>query len=82
MEIIKIGYHHSHDDFFQIHREHGSGDYLLLLVFTPSRMVLKGKAVVMTMPFFTGREHPSSMGRTRANIWTIGFIWPFPGATC
>ncbi len=52
MEIIKIGYHHSHDDFFQIHREHGSGDYLLLLVFTPSRMVLKGKAVVMTMPFF------------------------------
>lgn len=52
MEIVKIGYHHSHDDFFQIRRENGSGNYLLLLVFTPSQMVLNGEAVVMTAPFF------------------------------
>lgn len=52
MEIIKIGYHHGHDDFFQIRRENGSGNYLLLLVFTSSQMILKGEKVVMTEPFF------------------------------
>lgn len=52
MEIIKIGHHHSHNDTFQICRERGSGDYLLLLVFTPSRMILNGEEVIMNAPFF------------------------------
>lgn len=52
MHINKIGHHQQHDDQFQIHRPKGSGDYLLLLVFTPSQMILEQKKVIQTSPFF------------------------------
>ena len=52
MNINAIGYHQSHDDTFFIHRPKGSGDYLLLLVFTPSRLTLEGREQTTREPFF------------------------------
>ena len=52
MHINKIGYHHSHDASLFIQRPAGSGDYLLLLVFTPSRMILEENEIISQEPFF------------------------------
>lgn len=52
MEIIRIGHHHDHDEQFEINRAHGSGDYLLLLVFTPAQLLLNNTHVIMTQPYF------------------------------
>lgn len=52
MNIKKMGYHHTHDTAFHIDRPLGSGDWLLLLVFTPSRLVLNSTEHVTTEPYF------------------------------
>lgn len=52
MKINQIGYRQRHDAGFCIHRPEGSGDYLLLLVFTPSKMILAGKEQLTKEPFF------------------------------
>ncbi len=39
MQINATGHHHEHEDSFIIERPNGSGDYLLLLVFSPSQMI-------------------------------------------
>lgn len=43
MIIHNIGYNHSHDADFQIHRPDGSGDYLFLILKTPACFSLRGK---------------------------------------
>lgn len=52
MEINKVGYHYRHPASFYIRRPNGSGDYLLLLVFSPSWMILEGKRITTKEPYF------------------------------
>jgi len=56
MNITKMGYHHTHDTSFHIDRPLGSGDWLLLLVFTPSRLVLAGTEHTTSEPYFETRS--------------------------
>ncbi|MBQ9768497.1 MAG: helix-turn-helix transcriptional regulator [Lachnospiraceae bacterium] len=52
MQINKMGYQHTHDATFHIDRPLGSGDWLLLLVFTPSRLFLQGREQFTSDPYF------------------------------
>ena len=52
MQIKKMGYQHTHDASFHIDRPFGSGDWLLLLVFSPSKLLLNQTEHTTTEPYF------------------------------
>ncbi|MBP3703573.1 MAG: helix-turn-helix transcriptional regulator [Lachnospiraceae bacterium] len=75
MKINKIGHHHSHDTTFYIQRPNGSGDYLLLLVFTPSQIMLKGVKQIIKEPFFILYEKSTpQMYSAYQDIYTDDYI--------
>ncbi len=69
MKIEKMGYQHTHDASFHIDRPVGSGDWMLLLVFTPSRLVLGGKELTTSEPYFIlyNNTTPQHYGATDAS---------------
>ncbi|WP_167957169.1 AraC family transcriptional regulator [Anaerosporobacter faecicola] len=50
MQIHGIGYHYHHDSTFRIDRPQGTGDYLLLLTFTPTVFCIKGVTTIQKNP--------------------------------
>ena len=74
MNIKKMGYHHTHDSSFHIDRPLGSGDWLLLLVFTPSRLTLSGEERTTTEPYFIlyrngTPQHYGALGTGYTDDW-------------
>lgn len=68
MNINKIGYHHNHDENFLIKRPAGSGDYLLLLVLSPSKMYLNDEIIRTIKPYIIiySKDTPQMYGADNA----------------
>lgn len=74
MHIKKMGYHHTHDITFHIDRPFGSGDYLLLLVFSPSRLLLNETEHITSEPYFifyqdTTPQHYGAFNTNYTDDW-------------
>jgi len=74
MEIINVGYQYSHPSEFGISRPGGSGDYLLLLLWTDAYFVLDGvRHTAQANSILLYRkgtpQHYGAVGKTYVNDW-------------